>query len=82
MVTISHLVKKKIEDKPFLQEALRRKLINYGALADELKPEIEKELQKKVKHSAVMMALRRLADQLKVPFQEPQSFPEFSDPLL
>ena len=62
MVTISHLVGKIIERKPFIEEALSRGIINYGALADEIKPEIEQELKKEVNHSAVMMAVRRYAE--------------------
>ncbi|GIU68936.1 MAG: hypothetical protein KatS3mg002_0172 [Candidatus Woesearchaeota archaeon] len=65
MVTVSHLVGKIIKDKPFLEEALRRGIINYVALAQELQPQIEKELGKKVKTSAVMMALRRLNELLQ-----------------
>lgn len=65
MVTISHLVKKIVKDKPFLQEALGQKIISYGNLAEQLKPKIEEELEKEIKHSAVVMALRRYADELE-----------------
>ena len=65
MVTISHLVKKIVNDKPFLQEALAQKIISYGNLAEQLTPKIEEELGKKIKHSAVVMALRRYSDELK-----------------
>lgn len=68
MVTIAHLVEKIVEQKPFLEEALARGLINYAALAEMLKPEIELELKKQVKHSAIMMALRRLSDKLEKSF--------------
>ncbi len=64
MATISHLVKHLIRDKPFLQEALANKLISYGNLAEQLRSKIEQELDKQVKHSAVVMALRRYADEL------------------
>ncbi len=64
MVTVTHLVEKIIEQKPFLQEALSRGNVNHAALAEELKPLIEKELKKKVKFSAVNMALHRLRDKL------------------
>ncbi|MBN1385374.1 hypothetical protein JW968_00160 [Candidatus Woesearchaeota archaeon] len=64
MVTIAHIAKKLIEDKPFLLDALAKKIINYGALADMIQPDVEKEMGKKVKHSAVMMAIRRYADAL------------------
>jgi len=65
MVTVSHLVENIVEQKPFLEEALARGIINYAALAETLTPQIEKELKKKVKYSAVMMALRRLAEKLE-----------------
>ena len=65
MVTIMHLVKKMVKDRPFIEEALAKGIINYGALADELKPEIEDAMEKEVKHSAVMMALRRVAENLE-----------------
>ncbi len=65
MVTIAHITKKILEREPFLEEALIKGIINYVALADKLQPEIEKELKKKVKTSAIMMALRRLSEKQK-----------------
>ncbi|MBL7056357.1 hypothetical protein ISS07_05570 [Candidatus Woesearchaeota archaeon] len=65
MVTISHLVKKSVKDNSFLVEALGNDLISHGNLAEKLKPEIEKELGKKVKESAIVMALRRYSEELK-----------------
>jgi len=64
MVTVAHLVNKNIGNHPFLQQALVKGIINYGALAEELKPEIEQELGKKIKTAAIMMALRRLAERI------------------
>ena len=64
MVTISHLTKKYIEDSFLLKEYLEEGLINYAALAEKLKPKIERELNKKVKTSAIMMALRRHSEKL------------------
>jgi aspartokinase len=68
MVTVSHLAEKIVEKRPFLEEALVRGIINYTALAEMLKPEIERELKKKVKTSAVIMALRRLSQKLRKSF--------------
>ena len=68
MVTVSHLTEKIIEKKPFLEDALAKGIINYVALAENLKPEIEKELKKKIKTSAIMMALRRLSEKLEKNF--------------
>lgn len=64
MVTVSHLVKKLVSEKPFLEEALRSKIISYGNLAERFIPVIERELNKEVKFGAVVMALRRYADEL------------------
>jgi len=64
MVTISHIVKKYVSDNSFLLEAMSKELISYGNLAEHLKPEIEQELGKKVKESAIVMALRRFAEEL------------------
>ena len=68
MVTIAHITENIVSRKPFLQEALAKGIINYGALADEILPVVESVLKKKVKHSAVMMALRRYADKLNKSF--------------
>jgi aspartokinase len=64
MVTVSHLARKLLENKPFLLEGLSRGIISYGNLADELKPKIEKELGRKVKDAAIVMSLRRYAEEL------------------
>tara|TARA_Y100000310_G_scaffold128407_1_gene127598 strand:- start:12214 stop:12870 length:657 start_codon:yes stop_codon:yes gene_type:complete len=65
MVNVSHLVKKYISENSFLLEAMSKNLISHGNLAEQLKPEIERELQKKVKESAIVMALRRYEDELQ-----------------
>ena len=64
MVTISHLVKKSVNDNSFLLEAMSKGLVSYSNLAEQLKAEIEKELNKKVKESAIIMALRRYEEEL------------------
>jgi len=68
MPTVSHIVKSIIAKKPFIQEALSRGILNNAALAEELTPVIEKELGKKVKFSAVNMAIRRLGEKLEKTF--------------
>jgi hypothetical protein len=62
MVNVAHITKKIINEKPFLLEALSRGIINQFALAEDIKTEVEKELGKEVKVSAVNMAIRRLAE--------------------
>ena len=76
MVTVQHLVEKIIEQKPFLQEALSKGIVNNAALAEELRPQIEKELKKKIKFSAVNMAIRRLAEKLEKSFVVKTKFDE------
>ncbi len=68
MVTIARVVEKIVERKPFLEEALSREIVNYVALAEMLKPEVEREMKKRVKTSAIMMALRRLSEKLQKGF--------------
>jgi aspartokinase len=79
MVTVSHLVEKIIEQKPFIQEALSSGIINNAALAEQMLPEIEKELKKKVKFSAVNMAIRRLSEKLEQSFIVKAKFDKNSD---
>ena len=79
MVTISRAVEKIIEENPFIQEALSRGIINYAALAEEIKPRIELEMKQTVKETAVMMALRRLQEKLDKKFASKIKFDEGTD---
>ncbi|NQU98614.1 hypothetical protein HQ533_04035 [Candidatus Woesearchaeota archaeon] len=74
MPTISHIVKKLVEEKPILQHALSMNIVNFASLAERYKDEIEKELGKEVKHSAIIMAFRRYADKLQ---EKEAKVPEF-----
>ncbi|MBW2975613.1 hypothetical protein KY366_07880 [Candidatus Woesearchaeota archaeon] len=65
MVTISHLINKIVSSRPVLHDAIEQGIISYGNLAEQLIPEIEQELDKKVKNSAVVMALRRYSEKLQ-----------------
>lgn len=65
MVTISHLVKKSINESTFLQECIIKDIVSYTNLAADIQPFIEQELGTKVKTSAIIMALRRHAEELK-----------------
>jgi len=64
MVTVSHIVKKIVSRQPFVEDALGRGIISTANIAEELLPELEKELGKKVKHAAVVMALRRYSEEI------------------
>lgn len=65
MVTVSHVVKKLLDNKKFLQESIHQGVISYPSLAKKLKTEIEEELGEEVKLSAIVMALRRYEDKIK-----------------
>ena len=65
MVTISGAVKDILGKRVFLQEAINRDIVSYNQLARHLRSDIEKELDKPVKHSAVVMALRRYAEKVE-----------------
>ena len=64
MVTVSHIVKKIVNERPVLQETIIEGIISYGALAEKIKPYIERELGKRVKEPAIVMALRRYSDEI------------------
>ena len=64
MVTVSHIVKKIVSGQPFVEEGLASGIISIANLAEQLLPKIEQELGKKIKHAAVVMALRRYADEI------------------
>lgn len=59
MKTIANCVEDILITQPYLEEALARNIINFSALAEELKDPVSKMLKKEVKSGAIMMALRR-----------------------
>ena len=70
MVTISHVTQKFVDEKPYLREAISKGIASYGSIAKKLKPDIEKELRKKVEHFAIVAALRRYAEKVDEKFKE------------
>ncbi len=64
MVTISHIVKKIVSGQPFVEEGLASGIISIANLAEQMQPKIEQELSKKIKLPAVVMALRRYAEEI------------------
>lgn len=66
MISIPTAVEACIKKRPFLEDALVEGLINLSALARQLKPEIEKIVDREVNDSAVIMALNRLVPRLEV----------------
>ena len=65
MKTISAVVEHYIKKKPFLQSALAQGIINLTSLSREIRPEIEVQLGKEVRNGAIVMALKRLSDDLE-----------------
>lgn len=64
MKTISSVVEVYIKQKPFLLNSISQGIINLTSLARLMMPEIESELGKEVKQGAVVMALKRLSEEL------------------
>jgi hypothetical protein len=64
MKTISSIVENYIKTKPFLLSALSQGIINLTSLARNIMVELEGDLGKDVKQGAVVMALKRLSDDL------------------
>ncbi|MAG91651.1 hypothetical protein CMO83_03175 [Candidatus Woesearchaeota archaeon] len=64
MVTVSHIVKKLVSEQVFVEEALGNNIISVANFAEQLLPKIERELGKKVKHAAIVMALRRYSEEI------------------
>lgn len=75
MVTVSHIVKKMVNSRPMLYEALANDIVNFANLAEQLKPAIEAEMGEKIKEAAIIMALRRYSETIssketkKIPFK-------------
>jgi len=69
MISIAEEVKRLVQASPFLEEGLSRGLINYSALAREMRTEIEATLLKPVSVSSILMALKRLAEKMQPTFQ-------------
>lgn len=65
MITIGELVNNYLRNHSFIEQAIEDDLINYSSLARQIKPDIEKELMKRIEVSAVGMALRRAAKHIQ-----------------
>jgi len=81
MVTISHVVQEILNRQVFLQEAIEHDIVSFNRLAENIKSDIEAEIGKKVKHSAIVMALRRHAEKLEKTTNRP-SFDYFRETIL
>ncbi|MEK6916789.1 MAG: hypothetical protein AABW92_03515 [Nanoarchaeota archaeon] len=77
-MNISYITKKILQEKPFIHEALEKDLVNVVALAELIKPDIERELGE-VKTSAISMAIRRYMDKEKKAFYNKVTLTRKSD---
>ncbi len=64
MKTVSSIVENYIKTKPFLLNALSLGIINLTSLSRNIMVELEPEFGKEVKQGAVVMALKRLTEEL------------------
>lgn len=74
MITVSEVVEDIVRRSPFLEEALSLGIINLSSLARQIKPEIEKELMKKVREGAIIMGLKRLSVKIKKIHKKQRNF--------
>ncbi len=65
MKTIASVVEDYIKGKPFLSTALSQGIINLTSLSRKIQPEIEKILNKSAKSGAIVMALKRISDNME-----------------
>ncbi len=65
MLSVSEAVETIIKNRPFLEEALLKDLVNTSALARDLKIEVAEITQKHVGEPAINMAIRRFATRIQ-----------------
>ena len=65
MKTIASVVEQYINTKPYLSTAMTQGIINLTSLARQIQPEIEETLQKPARSGAIVMALKRISDNLE-----------------
>lgn len=66
MVTVPELVEEEIKNAPFLEEGLSLGLINLSSLARRLQPKIQEKLLKDIQIGAIVMALKRFENNIKI----------------
>lgn len=64
MISISDALDEIIQSYPFIEEGLSKGIINYSAFARIIRPQIEKRLYKEIKTGAIVMALKRISQNL------------------
>lgn len=68
MITVPEAAKTIIERSRYLTEAMSKDLINFSSLARYMKPEVEKMLMKKVSDASLIMAIKRISEEIKPKF--------------
>ncbi|PIR07883.1 aspartate kinase [Candidatus Gottesmanbacteria bacterium CG11_big_fil_rev_8_21_14_0_20_37_11] len=66
MITVSQVVSEIIKRTPFLEDALRKDLVNLSAFARTYRKEVENLAKKPVKEGAIIMAAKRVASSLSM----------------
>ncbi len=82
MITISQAVRDKVEKSPILNEAMLLGVLNYSALARILRKDLEKDLYKPVSQGSIVMALKRMSEQIKVKAKHSNIFNKTPDMLI
>jgi len=72
MQTIAETVEKLIRKSSHLEDSLALGIINHSALARLIKPEVEREVMKKVQSGAIIVALGRLSRLIKKRAKKPR----------
>jgi|TARA_B100001059_G_scaffold45886_1_gene38697 hypothetical protein len=65
MKTIASVVEEYIKTKPFLSTALSQGIINLTSLSRQIQPDIEIIIKKRAKSGAIVMALKRISDNME-----------------
>lgn len=74
MESVSNSVKRIIDRTPFLYEMLIQGILSYSNYAESIKPTVEGLHGKEVKASAIVMAIRRYAEELRKKDTEQKSY--------
>ncbi|MGD1821031.1 MAG: hypothetical protein ACPKOI_14290 [Pleomorphochaeta sp.] len=64
--SVSSCVKNIIDKTPFINEMLVKGILSYSNYASSIKKDVENKYGKPVKHSAIVMAIRRYGDELRI----------------
>lgn len=76
MTTVSSAVENAVRRRPFIEDAVARGIINYTALAESMRREIDAETGSRATNSSIVMALRRLSEKRNFAAKVPANFRE------